>query len=88
LKFLCLLSGSISCQIYNTRAVEHRPFEIKGKRAARANVFHLPGAMRKNRRFCLILVGAHRAGETPVPMPNTEVKPRIGYNTWVLALGK
>ena len=29
-------------------------------------------------------VGAHREGETPVPMPNTEVKPSIGYNTWVI----
>jgi hypothetical protein len=35
-----------------------------------------------------ILVGAQREGETPVPMPNTEVKPFIGYNTWVLALGR
>jgi len=26
--------------------------------------------------------------ETPVPIPNTEVKPRCGYNTWVLTLGK
>ena len=33
-------------------------------------------------------VGAHGAGETPVPIPNTEVKPSCGYNTWVLALGK
>jgi hypothetical protein len=33
-------------------------------------------------------IGLHGAGETPVPIPNTEVKPSIGYNTWVLALGK
>ena len=33
-------------------------------------------------------VGLHGAGETPVTMPNTEVKPSSGYNTWVLALGK
>lgn len=26
-------------------------------------------------------IGAHREGETPVPMPNTEAKPLIGYNT-------
>ena len=26
--------------------------------------------------------GAHGARATPVPMPNTEVKPRRGYNTW------
>jgi len=34
------------------------------------------------------LFGAHGARETPVPMPNTEVKPRSGYNTWGLPLGK
>jgi hypothetical protein len=42
-------------------------------------------------RFCLKCkfdIGAHGARETPVPMPNTEVKPSSGYNTWVLALGK
>ena len=33
-------------------------------------------------------IGAHGAGETLVPIPNTTVKPSIGYNTWVLALGK
>jgi carbonic anhydrase len=33
-------------------------------------------------------IGAHGERETPVPIPNTEVKPLIGYNTWVLALGK
>ena len=33
-------------------------------------------------------LGAHGAGETPVPIPNTAVKPSSGYNTWVLALGK
>ena len=32
--------------------------------------------------------GAHGARETPVPIPNTAVKPSSGYNTWVLALGK
>ena len=32
--------------------------------------------------------GAHGARETPVPMPNTEVKPRSGYNTWGPPLGK
>jgi hypothetical protein len=26
--------------------------------------------------------GAHGARETPVPIPNTEVKPRSGYYTW------
>ena len=34
------------------------------------------------------LVGVHGEGETPVPIPNTVVKPFSGYNTWVLALGK
>ena len=29
-------------------------------------------------------IGAQRGGEPPVPMPNTEVKPSIGYNTWVI----
>ena len=28
------------------------------------------------------VIGAHGARETPVPMPNTAVKPRSGYNTW------
>ena len=32
--------------------------------------------------------GAHSERETPVPIPNTAVKPLSGYNTWVLALGK
>lgn len=27
-------------------------------------------------------VGAHRERETPVPIPNTAVKPPIGYYTW------
>lgn len=30
------------------------------------------------------LIGAHGTRETPVPIPNTEVKPRSGYNTWVI----
>lgn len=34
------------------------------------------------------VVGAHGARETPVPIPNTEAKPRSGYNTWGLPLGK
>ena len=33
-------------------------------------------------------IGVHGARETPVPIPNTAVKPSSGYNTWVLALGK
>ena len=33
-------------------------------------------------------IGAHGARETPVTMPNTEVKPRRGYNTWGSPLGK
>jgi hypothetical protein len=33
-------------------------------------------------------IGAHGARETPVPMPNTAVKPRSGYNTWGPPLGK
>ena len=28
-----------------------------------------------------IMIGAHRAGVTPVPIPNTEVKPSIGEDT-------
>ena len=27
------------------------------------------------------MIGAHRAGVTPVPIPNTEVKPSIGEDT-------
>ena len=37
---------------------------------------------------CLKWLGAHGARETPVPMPNTAVKPRSGYNTWGSPLGK
>jgi hypothetical protein len=33
-------------------------------------------------------IGAHSARATPVPMPNTAVKPRSGYNTWGSPLGK
>ena len=33
-------------------------------------------------------IGAHGARETPVPIPNTAVKPRSGYNTWGSPLGK
>ena len=33
-------------------------------------------------------LGAHGAREIPVPMPNTAVKPRRGYNTWGSPLGK
>lgn len=31
-----------------------------------------------------VYIGAHGARETPVPMPNTAVKPSSGYNTWVI----
>ena len=34
------------------------------------------------------LFGAHSERETPVPIPNTAVKPLSGYNTWFLSLGK
>ena len=34
------------------------------------------------------LLGVHGARETPVPIPNTAVKPRSGYNTWGSPLGK
>ena len=47
--------------------------------------------MEINQAFVLwhkLLIGLHGAGETLVPIPNTKVKPSIGYNTWVLALGK
>lgn len=29
-------------------------------------------------------IGAHSDRETPVPIPNTAVKPISGYNTWVI----
>jgi hypothetical protein len=32
--------------------------------------------------------GAHSERETPVPIPNTAVKPLSGYNTWGPPLGK
>ncbi len=33
-------------------------------------------------------IGAHGARATPVPIPNTAVKPRSGYNTWGSPLGR
>ena len=33
-------------------------------------------------------IGAHGARETPVPIPNTAVKPRSGYNTSTFSGGK
>ena len=39
-------------------------------------------------RVLCLQFGAHGARETPVPIPNTEVKPRSGYNTWGPPLGK
>lgn len=36
----------------------------------------------------VIRIGAHGERETPVPIPNTEVKPLSGYNTWGPPLGK
>ena len=59
----------------------------RGKRAASQNVFHFACAMRKTVGLSHGF-GAHGARETPVPIPNTAVKPRSGYNTWVLTLGK
>ena len=38
-------------------------------------------------RWCKGLVGLHGEGETLVPIPNTKVKPFIGYNTSGLARG-
>lgn len=35
-----------------------------------------------------IKIGVHGEMETPVPIPNTEAKHLIGYNTWVLTLGR
>lgn len=40
------------------------------------------------RLYAIDVIGAHGARETPVPIPNTEVKPRSGYNTWGSPLGK
>ena len=37
---------------------------------------------------CKIQVGAHGAGETLDPMPNSKVKPSSGYNTAGFARGK
>ena len=34
------------------------------------------------------LIGAHSPRATPVPIPNTAVKPRSGDNTWGPPLGK
>jgi hypothetical protein len=113
LNFFCLLSGNISCQIYNTRAdgrqcrfctgmkrwgrdEQHtEPYlnyddgvaEFLTQRFAQSAVANqaLLGLLAVR---CKCGIGAHGARETPVPMPNTEVKPSSGYNTWVLALGK
>ena len=55
-----------------------------GKSSPRKKSHFLPGATRNPERVSRIGFGAHGAGETPVPMPNTAVKPRSGYNTWVI----
>jgi hypothetical protein len=33
-------------------------------------------------KYFSVVVGAHSARETPVPISNTAVKPRSGYYTW------
>ncbi len=58
------------------------PFLIKGKREARVMNLFRSRRDEKNRRFVSILIGAHGGRETPVPIPNTAVKPLSGYNTW------
>jgi hypothetical protein len=63
-----------------------QPPEI-GKRAAGQNVFHFARAMRKTVGLSHG-VGAHGMRETPVPIPNTAVKPHSGYNTWGFTPGK
>ena len=57
---------------------------VSSGRAARQNVFHFAGALGNPEGVSQYLFGAHGVRETPVPMPNTEVKPRCGYNTWVI----
>ncbi len=41
---------------------------------------------RKNRSPYMVLAGANREGDTPVPIPNTEVKPLIADGTAEFAL--
>ncbi len=33
-------------------------------------------------KFCIKKYGYYRVGDTPVPIPNTEVKPCIADDTW------
>ena len=52
-----------------------------------ADSFRHLGAM-MNLKVYHYQLGAHSERETPVPIPNTAVKPLSGYNTWFLSLGK
>ncbi len=54
-----------------THMVIEIPYISPGTHELRAQ----PGYMKRRN------LGAHGVGETPVPIPNTEVKPYSGYNT-------
>ena len=63
------------------------PYHGQG-RAAGEIIYFDPRVMRNPLGVSHVPFGAHGARETPVPMPNTAVKPRRGYNTWGSPLGK
>ena len=69
--------------------INRLPFpNLEREKAGRAAVMLSRGVMGGAIRKPHNLFGAHGARETPVPMPNTAVKPRSGYNTWGSPLGK
>ena len=53
-----------------------------GKRAAGVGEFISPPRATRKTAGLSQLFGAHSERETPVPIPNTAVKPLSGYNTW------
>jgi hypothetical protein len=63
---------------------------LEGKRAAGVWIYSKHRATRNTSCLSLLLLlfGAHGERETPVPIPNTVVKPLSGYNTWGSPLGK
>ena len=73
----------VSCT-YRT-ANERQSVTDEAMRPERGGATSLAGGQATRHKF---QIGVHGARETPVPIPNTAVKPSSGYNTWVLALGK
>ncbi len=62
----------VRCSEYHSRPTQQ--FAQRQKR--------VPALLEAGFCRCKDQVGAHGARETPVPIPNTAVKPRSGYYTW------